>query len=375
MKPDLQSPYSIWFDSAKKNDPRSQHSSILTNPSDVLTNHADFGALKEFYNRHKGKAIIAGVISYDAGRTLEHWPHQAADDMGIPDFAIAAYTDEATVPHNIGEHPSLTGRLNWRADQDRQSYIKNIEKLIDYIHEGDLFQACLAQRFSAELPSEFSALNHYLGLRESNPAPFGGFFNWPEFQIATCSPERFLKVENGVVETRPIKGTAAADTNPELLLASQKDRAENAMIVDILRNDLAKVCTDSSVQVNELNVLETYANVHHLVSTVTGELAPDHSVIDLLMACLPGGSISGAPKLRACEIIDELEPTRRGPYCGTLFKIDKDGNLDSNILIRTVIYRNGKAHCHGGGGITALSDPEKEYQETLDKISFVTEQS
>ena len=217
-------------------------------------------------------------------------------------------------------------------------------------------------------------------LRERNPAPFAAYLNTGEVQIVSASPERFLELRGRQVETRPIKGTRPRGATPEEdrrlgaeLLASEKDRAENVMIVDLLRNDLSRVCRDHTVLTPEICVLESFATVHHLVSTVTGELRPGLDAVDLLRATFPGGSITGAPKIRAMEIIAELEPTRRGPYCGAIGWLGGDGWMDTSITIRTYAIKDGMVAFQAGGGIVADSDPAAEYEETLDKARALIE--
>ncbi|MEC7028742.1 MAG: anthranilate synthase component I family protein, partial [Pseudomonadota bacterium] len=210
--------------------------------------------------------------------------------------------------------------------------------------------------------------------REANPAPFGAFMNFGSIKLASASPERFINHYGRIAETRPIKGTIKRYADPEhdqdqkdMLASSDKDRAENVMIVDLLRTDLSKVCEDHSVRVTRLNHLESFAHVHHLVSTVEGVIRADKSAVSLLEACFPGGSITGAPKVRAMEIIEELEDTRRGPYCGSMGYIGFDGTMDTNIIIRTLVYNGNTVSLNVGGGITAASDPASEYMETLHK--------
>jgi para-aminobenzoate synthetase component 1 len=197
--------------------------------------------------------------------------------------------------------------------------------------------------------------------------------NFGDLILSCSSPEQFLKVRNGTVETRPVKGTCPINDNPESLRTSPKNRAENIMIVDLLRNDLSKVCTPESIDVTRLCEVETYAGLHHLVSEITGKLESGKDGLDALQACFPGGSITGAPKIRAMEIITELEGRPRGPYCGSLGYIGFDGAMDTNIAIRTLIYQNGKIRFNTGGGIVANSDPESEYRETLLKSSKIFE--
>ena len=256
----------------------------------------------------------------------------------------------------------------------RADYLDAVARVREYIYAGDIFQANLSQRFEAPLAQPPWAF--YRTLRRVNPAPFGAFFDVPGAPILSTSPERFLRVSGGGrVETRPIKGTRARGVGPEhdaalgqALTESVKDRAENLMIVDLMRNDLSRVCAPGSVRASELFALERYATVHHLVSTVVGDLAPGFDAFDLLRAAFPGGSITGAPKLRAMEIIAELEPSRRGVYCGSLGYWSTTGEMDTSIAIRTAVVRDGRIYFSAGGGIVADSDPEQEYRETLDKI-------
>jgi para-aminobenzoate synthetase component 1 len=248
-----------------------------------------------------------------------------------------------------------------------------VQRVRDYIFAGDIFQANLSQRFEA--PLRESPWSFYTRLRRRNAAPFAAFLETPEASVISASPERFLRVDRlGFVETRPIKGTRPRGVGPEhdaalgqALAESAKDRAENLMIVDLMRNDLSRVCAPRTVRVSELFSLERYATVHHLVSTVVGQLEPEHDALHLLRAAFPGGSITGAPKLRAMEIIAELEPSQRSVYCGSIGYWSVTGELDSSIAIRTAVARDGRVYFSAGGGIVADSDPEQEYRETIDK--------
>lgn len=254
----------------------------------------------------------------------------------------------------------------------RGDYLRAVERAIEYIHAGDVFQVNLSQRLL--FPLKEIPIDLYLRLRERNPAPFAGYLAHDDWVVASASPERFVSVTDGEVETRPIKGTRSRRTGPEAdlftrdeLRESEKDQAENVMIVDLLRNDLSRVCAPGTVRVPELCRVETYETVQHLVSEIRGWLLPRHTPWDLLRAVFPGGSVTGAPKVRSMEIISELEPTARGPYCGSLFYIGYNGQTDSNILIRTFTIRSGWIQCPVGGGIVAQSDPQAEYEETLVK--------
>jgi para-aminobenzoate synthetase component 1 len=260
------------------------------------------------------------------------------------------------------------------SNMTRARYAHAFERIKRYIAEGDCYQVNLAQRFSA--PATGDPWQAYQALRVLNPAPFAAYLSTPYGQVLSASPERFLKVECGRVETKPIKGTRRRAGHPRLnaelaeaLRHSEKDRAENVMIVDLLRNDLSKNCRLGSVKVPRLFEVESFATVHHLVSTVTGELKADRDAIDLLRGCFPGGSITGAPKLRAMQIIEELEPHRRSVYCGAIGYMGFDGGMDVNIAIRTMVLSRGEIRFWAGGGIIADSNLEDEYQETFDKAS------
>lgn len=255
----------------------------------------------------------------------------------------------------------------------RREYLEAIDRVVAYIRAGDCFQTNLSQRLLA--PFQLPPLEQYGRLRDENSAPFSAYFDLGESVILSASPERFLKVcSDGHVETRPIKGTRPRGCNSEedqrqiqALIASEKDRAENVMIIDLLRNDLGRVCRFGSVQVPQICQLETYPSVHHLVSEVRGRLRPSLGLVDLIKAAFPGGSVTGAPKIRAMEIIAELEPTMRGPYCGSLGWLGFDGAMDSNILIRTMTGSGGWLQFPVGGGIVADSVPETELEETFHK--------
>ena len=280
---------------------------------------------------------------------------------------------EATAPSYQVEDGWWDPRLSLRSSFTRNGYVDAVSRVRDYIFAGDIFQANLSQRFEA--PIQEPPWSLYRRLRTKNPAPFSAFLELPSAAIVSASPERFLRVDStGQVETRPIKGTRPRGVGPEhdaalgqALAESPKDRAENLMIVDLMRNDLSRVCAPGTVRVAELCALEQYATVHHLVSTVVGQLAPGADALDLLRAAFPGGSITGAPKLRAMEIIAELELSRRGVYCGAIGYWSRTGDLDTSIAIRTAVARGGRVYFNAGGGVVADSDPGEEYQETLDK--------
>jgi len=345
-----------------------------------------------------------GWFAYDLARRLECLPSLALDVEGTPDMAVGIYDWALVVDHEerctrlVARDPgrlakyralfaaALAGRQVARSrvpfrvldrvcsNLSRGRYLHAVGRIQHYLREGDCYQVNLAQRFA--VPAQGDPWQAYQDLRVINPAPFSAYLATPDCQVLCSSPERFLLVRDGAVETRPIKGTRPRVADPgedrllaQALQASPKDRAENVMIVDLLRNDLGKVCAIGSIQVPELFKVEGFARVHHLVSTVRGRLAEGRTAVDLLRACFPGGSITGAPKRRAMEVIEELEPQRRGIYCGAIGYLGHDGAMDTNIVIRTLVYSNGVARLWAGGGIVADSDPEAEYRETLDKAA------
>lgn len=304
-----------------------------------------------------------------AGEVLERLKHPPAEAPVIGSgsgFAVGA--------ENLCQQRPLPGQPGLSSDFSREQYLQAVSKTIEYIRAGDIFQANLSQRLLASAPC--GPIELYERLRRCNPAPFAGYFACDDWAVASASPERFLAVRDREVETRPIKGTRRRGSLPEAdlftrdeLRESEKDQAENVMIVDLLRNDLSRVCAPGSILVPQLCGVETYETVQHLVSVVRGRLAPEKGFWDLIAAAFPGGSITGAPKVRAMEIIAELEPTVRGAYCGSLFYAGFDGTADSSILIRTFTCRGGWVQCPVGGGIVAQSDPQAEYDETMHKAA------
>ena len=370
----------------------------------------------------------AGYVAYDWGMMLERVPRPRYDDLAVPDLLLGLYDwviawDHAAgrawiistgipergaarerraaqrlsfVRERVGGLPERLRRFvaqgdppranqtaapsypvpdvpGVRSNFTREGYLDAVARVIEYVYAGDIFQANLSQRLQATLVG--APLDLYRRLRQRNPAPFSAFLDFGDLVVASSSPERFLQVQpGGRVETRPIKGTRPRGLSPEhdaalarALVESEKDRAENVMIVDLLRNDLSRVCRAGTVRVPELFALEHYATVHHLVSTVVGELAPEHGAVDLLRAAFPGGSITGAPKVRAMQIIAELEPTQRAAYCGSIGYLSLTGALDTSIVIRTCLVLGRDVYFQVGGGVVADSDPEQEYCETLDK--------
>jgi para-aminobenzoate synthetase component 1 len=379
----------------------------------------------------------AGYLAYDWARALERVPPPRYDDLPIPDVVFGIYdwvvawdheaarawlistgmpeTDasarasraaaragavrvrlesaavrpaavaQASSPSPVGASPSYPVHAWWkplaplRSSFTHAGYVAAVAHVREYIYAGDIFQANLSQRF--EVPLTDAPWATYRRLRTRNAAPFAAFLDFPEVTVLSASPERFLRVDDGGhVETRPIKGTRPRGVGPEhdaalgqALSESEKDRAENLMIVDLMRNDLSRECEPGSVRVTELFAAEKYATVHHLVSTVVGTLAPGIDAFGLLRAAFPPGSITGAPKLRAMEIIAELEPTQRGVYCGAIGYWSLTGALDTSVAIRTAMVIGDRVYVGAGGGIVADSDPEEEYRETLDKARGMIE--
>jgi para-aminobenzoate synthetase component 1 len=319
-------------------------------------------------SRRRQEEILRREIEEYAEKRIARvlaWLRSPALDL---DFTPSA-SPELCPQYPLVRFPSVTSNF------DRAGYEAAVRRAVEYIHAGDCFQVNLSQRLLAPLREH--PLELYGRLRQLNPAPFAAYFDLGDFQILSASPERFLRVyPGGEVETRPIKGTRPRGYTPEHdaslsndLATSAKDRAENVMIVDLLRNDIGKVCEYGSVRVPRVCEVETFRYVHHLVSEVRGKLKPGLGPLDLLAAAFPGGSVTGAPKVRAMEIIAELEPTARGPYCGCLGWIGFDGAMDTNILIRTFTAGRGWVQFPVGGGVVADSDPAREYEETLHKAA------
>lgn len=354
-----------------------------------------------------------GYFSYDLGRRLERIPVKAEQDIQLPDMCVGIYPWAIIQDHEtkqawlvINKNLSNTFESDYdfskiekllnqsdksvekfraksvfKIDQfkrnlDIAGYRSAINKIKNYIYAGDCYQVNFAQRFSSHFSGD--PLLAYLVLREKLPSPFSAFMQFEKAAVLSLSPERFVKVKNQRAETKPIKGTIKRGKTQEedqknalWLQQSEKNRAENVMIVDLLRNDLSKHCLN--VRVPKLCELQTFANVHHLVSTVTADLKDKATSIDVLSDSFPGGSITGAPKIRAMEIIEELESTRRSLYCGSLGYISADGQMDTNIAIRTLICDQNNIHCWGGGGIVADSEIEQEYFESIAKVQVLLE--
>lgn len=418
-------PRPVWLDSGGVNTKQCHHHIFAAAPSSTLYSEGGITYWQEAgvaqsarlkYPLRKAAQLLGdindsskafpggwiGYLGYDLARYWLPLSHRSSD-LALPDLVLGRY-DWVIVLDQVKQQAKLLalmteqGFKQIRADiteslrfatqepptvpkateltlkTSKGDYVKALAKVFDYIFEGDCYQINYAQRFDAK--SNDSAADIYRHLRAQNPAPYAAYLDFDDFQVLSSSPERFLTLKNGCVETKPIKGTRPRYIDPKLdaqaakdLLSSEKDRAENLMIVDLLRNDLGRVCVPGSIKVDKLFDIESFATVHHLVSTVSGQLRNDCDIADLFHACFPGGSITGAPKIRAMQIIDELEPVRREVYCGSVIRWGYDGSLDSSISIRTLVKRGEQLHYWAGGGIVADSQTQAEYQESLTKAA------
>ena len=404
------------LDSSQSNDGLGQWSFFGADPFEVVHSRTD--SLAELRERMAECVVVndtdipfvggaVGFISYDYGRRLERIPDEAADDREVPDIHFGLYDGVAALDHRTGvlhlialgiradeqvvidqlcgiiasqPEPELSAprASNWTWNLSRSEFLASVDRVKDYIASGDVYQVNLSQR--ARCHYEGDSLQLYKALRSGNPAPYSGYVDTGDLQVFSTSPEQFLRKRGRSIETRPIKGTRPRGLNPEedirnaeALRTSEKDRAELLMIVDLERNDLGRVAEFGSVYVEGLYHLEHYARVIHQTAQVKATLADDKDVFDCIEALFPGGSITGAPKVRAMEIIEELEPTRRGVYCGSVGYIGFDGDAELNIAIRSLHLTGGCLDYQVGGGIVWDSDPESEYQETLDKGRAIRE--
>jgi len=426
LVPRVPSPYLAWLDSASVRDPASRYSILAADPAIVFAQWGESweaqtregiqrgrrGGWQRFRSLWRAashrlvppldaKVPFAGgwigYFGYELGSQFDAWPPRRTDALELPDCWLGLYREALVEDTACGTlwHVAAPGTKTSalrraleasskgarstqsrvgkpRSNFTRTGYLAAVRTAKEEIRQGEIYQVNLSQRFTA--PYQGDGLALYARLRELNPAPFGAYLRFPGLELASVSPERFLRIEGRRVETWPIKGTRPrGSTDAEdlalvwELLDSPKDRAENTMIVDLERNDLGRVCHFDSIRVAALCRLRTHPTVHHLESRVRGELRAGVGPLELLQATFPGGSITGAPKLRAIEIIDRLEPTPRGPYTGAIGYLGLDGRMDSSIVIRTFIITPGEAHFQVGGGIVADSSPQAEYEETLDK--------
>ena len=399
-----------------------ESTTISQNGTSIISTEDPFLLLKNILKQYAAPKTALpfaggalGYFGYDLARRIETLPSNAIPTIEIPEMMIGIYDWAIVIDHRMQKTVLVSHGLhsntheNWRRLQalfnapfeasainenqgqfsvtspmvsnlSQAQYKQAFAKIMTYIKAGDCYQVNLAQRFSASVSGD--SWQAYKKLRQISPAPFMAFMQLPlneteRFQVLSNSPERFIQIIGDHVETRPIKGTRPRFTNPEQdsnsaneLLTSLKDKAENLMIVDLLRNDLSKSC--ENVAVTKLFQLQSFANVHHMVSIIVGKLRTNKTAVDVLRSCFPGGSITGAPKLRAMQIIDELEPHRRGLYCGAIGYIGFDGDMDTNIAIRTAVSCKNELSFYAGGGIVADSDGSKEFAETLDKASSFT---
>ena len=426
-------PWAMWLDSCDSEHVDSRYDIIVWQPSITLTTHGDTTRVCNLFDGNsytsQGDPLLlakqeqqklfssveveqcalpfkggtVGYFAYDLGKRFETIQQQTKKDIDAPEMAVGIYqqaviydkhtqsfwllcddkkraqiTDfftsavkkEADKPANF----QLTSA--WQSNMQPAQYREKFNKVQDYLLSGDCYQINLAQRFSAKyIGSEFQA---YCALRQENKAPFSAFLRFADNAILSISPERFLQLSDNKVQSKPIKGTRPRSDDPIVdqanaddLQHASKDKAENLMIVDLLRNDISRVCVAGSVKVPSIFAIESFPAVHHLVSTVEGEIQPDYDGTDLLRAAFPGGSITGAPKIRAMDIIEELEPNQRSVYCGSIGYLSACGKMDTSITIRTLICSKQQVYCWAGGGLVADSDVDSEYQETYDKVNKI----
>ena len=417
--------HSFILDSAMDKNKLGRYSFIGYNPFKVIkyknSTNNPLDKFREELNKYKVKnnshlpfvGGAVGYLSYDLGNYIEKLPTLATDDMDVYDLYFCLYDRVIVVDHlenktyiatpdidikkeaklieetltkiKISENQGIDNicyeeveveKIRLKSNFTKKSFEESVQKVQEYIKNGDIYQANLTQRFYGK--TKLSSYELYRDLRRISPAPFGAFLNFEKNSILSNSPERFIKSVDNIIETRPIKGTRPRGKTKQEdlklqqeLLNSQKDRAELLMIVDLERNDIGRISKIGSVKVPELFVIEEYANVNHLVATVVGEVDNKKDAIDIIKATFPGGSITGAPKIRAMEIIEELEPTKRNVYTGSIGYIGFNGDMDLNIAIRTIVKQDEDVYFQVGGGMTWDSNPSEEYQETLDKAKSI----
>lgn len=426
-------PDAVWLDSGSPHSIQGRYDIISACPDGIIETHGTISTIVDQHGSRSSEAdpfvlaeqllepladktlstdypFVGGLIGYfgyDLGRRLIHIPSTAKQITQLPDMRICRFLWALVVDHQeqrseLVFHPQCTDELRqlissrlsglkatestdkfslkqrFAATLSEPDYKEAIRAVKRYIESGDCYQTNFTQHYSAPFSGDLWPA--YLALREAVGSPYSAFWQWRDQGLLCVSPERFISIVDRQAETKPIKGTIKRGGDPEQdqqraeqLIASAKDRAENLMIVDLLRNDLSRNSEPGSVRVPKLFELESFANVHHLVSTVTGLLAEDSTPLAMLRDSFPGGSITGAPKKRAMEIIEQLEPVRRSVYCGSIGYISANQNMDSNIAIRTIIADGDTLHCWGGGGIVADSEESQEYQESIDKIKALLE--
>lgn len=432
----LDLPYPVLLDSPQSGNTPARYSYLAADPFMVVRSKdqqvsvdkrgeisvlegSPFDVLRDLLGRYRTAPVAGlppfqggaiGYLAYELAHHLELLPGAAEDNLGLPELNIAFYDWVVARDETTGETWAIaTGlpdggeagardRLDWIEERvhkppatastsrpavtasrvtsnfTRDDYLRAVRTVKDYIAAGDVYQVNITQRFEADITGDPWEL--YRRLRHVNPSPFSAYLGFPEVSVLSASPEEFLKLEDGLLRTRPMKGTrprgisASEDRKvASELLASEKDRAENVMIVDLMRNDLGRVCVPGSIAVPELFAIEEYPTVYQMVSTVTGRTHIGVGPVEILEACFPGGSVTGAPKIRAMEIIDEIEPMQRSVYCGAIGYIGFDGSLLMSVPIRNILVTGNKAYIQVGGGIVADSDPDAEYRESLDKAA------
>jgi para-aminobenzoate synthetase component 1 len=419
--------YAVFLDSANPSHPNNRFDLIAINPTNTVevknnqtmvdglpVDDSAFDAINHFIAQFNSSTApfnlpfsggALGLFGYDLGRVIESIPSIAEQDIELGQMLVGIYPDaliydqrqaqwyyiaqpscdadkrlndilETINSNEVKQHDVFKLASNWHSNLTKSEYSKRFDAVQAYLKSGDCYQINLAQRFKAQYNGH--PWHAYLTLRQANHAPFSAYINTGEQQILSLSPERFIQVHDKQVETKPIKGTVPRSDDPlidaknkQRLEASTKDRAENVMIVDLLRNDLGKVAKAGTVEVPKLFEVESFNAVHHLVSTVTSTLDKQYTAVDQLKVAFPGGSITGAPKIRAMEIIEELEPHRRSIYCGSIGYISACGKMDTSITIRTLVCEHKHIYCWAGGGVVADSTMESEWQETFDKVNRI----
>lgn len=395
----------VCLDGHDPSHPHSEYAIIGVNPVKVYNStNINFDEIKNDSEKYKPENFndfdtpissgLIGFLSYEFGYHLNHLKNPFEENSSIPLFQFGLYHKIITINHKTNqitlyitstseseankEYNNILSLIKNAPIQknnpvilspkiDKNSYKTKINQTIEYIKNGDIFQANIAQFFSTKTPESFDTASLFLKARKQNPSPYSSYIRNKDFDILSSSPECFLFLKDGYLKTFPIKGTIPDTQNKILLEQSQKDRAENIMIVDLMRNDFSKICTDQSIHVEKLCAIETFKGLHHMVSTISGKLQDNKTIFDAIISCFPGGSITGAPKRRAMEIIAELEQKPRNIFCGSIGYIADHGEAKFNIAIRTLLVTKTDISLWAGGGITSLSDPEDEYDETLTK--------
>lgn len=428
-----QQPWAMWLDSCESEHVDSRYDILVWQPNITLTTYGNITTVNNCDNdsqyqsqadplsliKKEQTALFAsvtlanhdlpfsggsvGYFAYDLGKRFEVITQQTNKDINVPEMAVGIYQqalifdkhtksfwlvcdDEKrreftdffarTLSNVITSEDKFQLSSAWQSNMSAEQYQEKFNKVQNYLLSGDCYQINLAQRFSANyIGNEYQA---YCALRYENKAPFSAFLRFENSAILSISPERFLQLTDNKVQSKPIKGTRPRNDDPIIdqanadeLKHASKDKAENLMIVDLLRNDISRVCKAGSVKVPEIFAIESFPAVHHLVSTVEGEIRPEHDGSDLLRAAFPGGSITGAPKIRAMDIIEELEPHQRSVYCGSIGYLSACGKMDTSITIRTLVCHEQKVYCWAGGGLVADSNVDSEYQETYDKVNKI----